>query len=249
MLVCMAAFCFRCVLLFFFFFFFFSLFYDPFQYGRRAWSASTFSKRLEKVLEPPKVRSRVRRSPRSPITFCLDDSSKFLPFASYPCSGGLSNIARFYKPHMPLFTRHLEWEPTDKPEHRVLVSCVLRRATCIGSLHERYRALEKVFQQVMSENGNLVGEIQRLRELLDGGGQQEDILKVSIRVLDVSCLCFLNACFFSFSSDDFGTRAGDEKSSGARAHRCVSGQRRSGRRKREVAAANFAAAKLASAGG
>jgi hypothetical protein len=143
-------------------------------------TGEALSKCLDNVLDPPKVRKRVKRSSRDTVVFELDGNHRFLPLSTYPCSGGLMNIARFYKPNVSLFTRHEEWEPTEKKEHRVLVSAIIRRASCVGTLYERHRALEKVFQQVMNENSSLFGEIRLLRELLDGGSQQEDILKTAL---------------------------------------------------------------------
>jgi len=212
-------------LLFFFFFIFFAD-ADGFlslKIGARAWSGETFAKELDRVLEPPRVRRRVKRGPLKPIVFELEEHHRFLPVRNYPCSGGLMNIACFYKPNMPLFSRHLEWEPLPKLEHRVLVSSVLRRASCVGTLHERFRALEKVFQQVMSENSNLFGELERLRGLLEGGGQQEDILKVSWPAFAV---VFVYLFAHLKKKDDFGTRAGDAQGAGAGALGCGAGPRR-----------------------
>ncbi len=145
------------------------------------WTAETYLRKLDQYLEPAKAVTRKPQpaSRREELVVRLGEEHQFLPVASYPCKGGLMNLM-YYKPSLTLLSRHEEWVPREQPRHAVLHPGIVRRATCVGALHERNRALERTCQQVLSENGALFGEMARLRELLDGAAQQEQMLKTTL---------------------------------------------------------------------
>ena len=137
------------------------------------------SAELDALLRPPVTVTRC--SSREPVSFALSEDHRFVPAASYPCRGGLGLLARHYRPNLALLTRHREYAPGEENQgHTVLPAGIVRRESCIGTLYERHRALEKVFRQVMEENGSLAQEVARLRALLDGGAQQEEITQITV---------------------------------------------------------------------
>jgi hypothetical protein len=137
--------------------------------------------KLDAFLERPKMVTRKTQPTgrREELTVMLKEEHRFLPVDSYPCKGGLQNLM-YYKPSLALLSRHEEWVPREQPRHAVLHQGIVRRATCVGALHERNRTLERTCQQVLAENGMLFGEIARLRELLEGAAQQEEIMKTTL---------------------------------------------------------------------
>lgn len=129
---------------------------------------------IEALLQPPMTVTRV--ASREPVLMQLGDDERYLPVSSYPCGGGLQLLAQYYRPNMPLLARHREYVPGEEDQgHTVLPAGIVRRSSCIGTLYERHRSLEKVFHQVMEENASLSSELARLRELLDGGRQVEEL--------------------------------------------------------------------------
>ncbi len=83
----------------------------------------------------------------------------------YPSRAGLSDLARFYKPHLPFLGKHKEWVP-GCVGHSYLYSATVRRSNITGHLYEKHRALARVYELVVGENGSLFAEISRLRSLL-----------------------------------------------------------------------------------
>ena len=137
-------------------------------------SVSSLAARAVSTLEPRVKSAPVRRRCRE--LFVSVEAPRFLPCASYPCPGGLSNL-EFYKPGLVLLSRHAEWEPSERPCHRVLHSSIVRRESSVGTLYDRHRQLEKVFRQVASENAALFGEIERLRNMVEEGGVSKGALE------------------------------------------------------------------------
>lgn len=107
--------------------------------------------------------------------FCCQ-GQMFLPVMNYPCKEGLGDLSKYYKPHVSFLCKHKEWVP-GKQGHCYLYTATLRRATLAGHLFEKHRALQRVYDLVSQENASLLAEIGRLRGLLDGATQQEDIMK------------------------------------------------------------------------
>merc|ERR1711991_14247 len=106
------------------------------------------------ALTPPMTVTRVRS--REPVIFELAEGHQYLPCESYPCKGGLVLLSQYYRPNLPVLTRHKEYSPEDEHAgHTILTSGIVRRESCVGTLFERHRALEKVFHQVMQENTTL----------------------------------------------------------------------------------------------
>ncbi len=144
-------------------------------------AADELARKMGLRVGPSKAVTQVSRrtGPREEVVVVLAEGQLMLPLSSYPCPGGLKNLM-YYKPNLVLLSRHEEWEPRDKPRHAMLVSNSVRRASCIGTLHERHKTLEGVHRQIMSENASLYGEIAMLRELLEGGAQQEEMLQTTL---------------------------------------------------------------------
>lgn len=71
----------------------------------------------------------------------------------------------------------MQWVPVEEPVHSHLFTSIVRRHVAIGNLHERLSSLEKVYRQVLGENVSLQEELSRLRAMLEGGSQQEEIAK------------------------------------------------------------------------
>jgi len=128
---------------------------------------------LSDVFSPPLKRV------DSPQFICYEIThyNAILPRTLFPQTlGGLSDLAKFYRPNLPFLAKHKEWIPGQEG-HSCLFSGAVQRATCIGSLYEKHRSLQRIYSQVMNQNMALMEEVQQFRALLDSSSLQEDILK------------------------------------------------------------------------
>jgi len=142
--------------------------------GGKQPTAAQIMAQVRRILSPPTYR--VSKTGREPIVFELSEEHAVLPIRGYPSKDGLNDLAKYYQPQQAFLTKHKEWVVGCRG-HSCLYSGAALRPTLMGHLYERHRALQKCFDSTSCENLSHLAEIARLRSLLEGATQQEELLK------------------------------------------------------------------------